>query len=68
MGILYDFFSELPFWQMQPFSGVTGDAVALAEKGKVYVVYLPSGGDTTIDLNDASSLTGTWFNPVRKVR
>ena len=41
----YDFFTALPFWRMQPFEGVTGDAaVALAEPGKVYVVYLPRGG------------------------
>jgi len=30
------------FWQLQPFDGVTGErAVALAEPGKVYAVYLP---------------------------
>jgi hypothetical protein len=44
---------------------VTGAAaVALAEPGKVYVVYLPRGGDVTVDLSAAPApLTARWFNP-----
>ena len=39
-------------------------AVALAEPGKVYVVYLPHGGKVTVDLSAAQSpLTAQWFNP-----
>ena len=65
LGLLYDFFASLPFWRMQPFDGVTPEtAVALAEPGQVYVVYLPHGGETTVDLSDAKSpLTARWFNP-----
>ena len=65
MGALYGFFSALPFWRMQPFDGVTGEAaVALAEPGKVYVVYLPHGGNVTVNSRAAKGfLTGHWFTP-----
>jgi hypothetical protein len=65
LGYLYDFFAPLPFWRMQPFDGVTPEtAVALAELGQVYVIYLPQGGGTAMDLGDAkNSLTARWFNP-----
>ncbi|HOW66754.1 MAG TPA: DUF4038 domain-containing protein [Verrucomicrobiota bacterium] len=65
LGVLYDFFAALPFWRMQPFEGVDGrEAVALAEPGMVYVVYLPHGGKVTVDLTAAKgTLSGHWFNP-----
>jgi hypothetical protein len=64
LGLLYDFFTALPFWRMQPFEGVTGDAVALAEAGQVYVVYLPHGGNAFVDLSAVKGrLTAQWFNP-----
>ena len=65
LGMLYDFFAALPFWRMQPFEGVSdGEAVALAEPGKVYVLYLPHGGKVTVDLTAAKgTLSGHWFNP-----
>jgi hypothetical protein len=38
--------------------------VALAEPGKVYVVYLPQGGQVTVDLSAAQgTLSAQWFNP-----
>jgi hypothetical protein len=63
--LLYDYFARLPFWRMQPFEGVQGDmAVALAEPGQVYVIYLPQGGEMTMDLGEAQiSWTGRWLNP-----
>lgn len=65
LGLLHDFFTSLPFWRMQPFDGVKGDmAVALAEPGHVYVIYLPRGGDVTIDLSSASGqFVAEWFDP-----
>jgi hypothetical protein len=61
---LYDFFAQLSFWKMQPFAGVEGDAVALAEPGQNYVVYFPHGGQVTVDLSAArGSLTARWLNP-----
>lgn len=64
LAALYDFFAALPFWRMQPFAGVTDNAVALAEPGHVYVIYLPHGGMTTIDLPAReATLDARWFNP-----
>ena len=64
LGALHDFFTHLPFWRLEPFTGVTSDAVALADPGKVYVVYLSHGGATSLDLTAAkSSFTARWFNP-----
>jgi len=38
--------------------------VALAEPGKVYVIYLPHGGATTVDLSAANDPLGArWLNP-----
>jgi hypothetical protein len=64
LGLLYDFFTKLAFWRLEPFTGVTGDAVALADPGKVYVVYLQHGGTAKLDLTEAkAALTARWFNP-----
>jgi hypothetical protein len=64
LGALHEFFSGLPFWRMQPFTDVTGDVVALAEPGKVYVVYFPHGGLAELDLKKVQSpLVVRWYNP-----
>jgi hypothetical protein len=63
LATLYKFFVALPFWRMQPFSGVEGEAEALADPGRIYVVYLPHGGSATVDLTAADSLKARWFNP-----
>ncbi|MEN6426892.1 MAG: DUF4038 domain-containing protein [Phycisphaerales bacterium] len=65
LGLLYDFFASLPFWRMQPFDAATGEgAVALAEPGQVYVIYLPHGGEVTVDLSSASGpFLMEWFDP-----
>jgi hypothetical protein len=64
LAALHDFFAGLPFWRMRPFASVTGDAVALAEPGKVYVVYFLHGGSAELDLREAqSSLVTRWYNP-----
>jgi hypothetical protein len=63
LASLYDFFSALPFWRMQPFA-VEGDAVALSEAGKVYVLYFPHGGGAEVDLSAARGpINARWFNP-----
>ncbi|MDO8543290.1 MAG: DUF4038 domain-containing protein [Opitutaceae bacterium] len=64
LGILFDTFSGLPFWRMRPFDGVTNDAVALAEPGNVYVIYLPHGGSTKVDLTTVEGMfAARWLNP-----
>ncbi len=67
LALLYDFFSNIPFWRMQPYEGINGDAFALAEIGQVYVIYMPKGGSITVDLVDLTQikdlLTAKWFDP-----
>jgi hypothetical protein len=64
LGALHAFFAGLPFWRMGPFDGVSEPAVALAEAGQVYVVYLPSGGQVSVDLGSANGpLKVEWFDP-----
>jgi (4-O-methyl)-D-glucuronate---lignin esterase len=64
LKLLYEFFTALPFERMQPFALTGGDAVALADPGRYYVLYLPHGGDISVDLSAAKSkLTSRWFNP-----
>jgi hypothetical protein len=65
LGLLYDFFTALPFWRMVPFAGVMGEmAVALTDPGKLFVVCLPVGGEVRVDLRGVSgSVSGRWFDP-----
>jgi hypothetical protein len=64
LASLHEFFTALPFWRLQPSAGVSGDVVALADPGEVYVVYLPQGGAVTLDLTERQGeFTARWFNP-----
>lgn len=64
LAILHDFFTALPYWQMQPFAGVTGDATVIAAPGNTYVAFLPHGGSFTLDLTEApGSFTARWLLP-----
>jgi hypothetical protein len=64
LAALHVFFTMLPYTRMQPFEGVKGDAVVLAEPGKCYVAYFLNGGKTTLDLTGAPGpFTGRWYNP-----
>jgi hypothetical protein len=65
LGLLYDYFAALPFPKLEPFEGVTGGAaVALADPGELYVVYLPSGGTARVDLRGAPGpFSARWFDP-----
>jgi len=69
LAILHDFFTNLPYWKMEPFLAVQGDlAVALAEPGKVYAAYVPRGGKLELDLSDVSGqFTARWFDPRKGV-
>ncbi len=64
------FFREhLPFWQMSPNNAlINGDGLALAEAGKTYAIYLPTGtNDFTpqLDLeNNADTFQVYWYDPI----
>jgi hypothetical protein len=58
-----DFFHKyLPFYQMSPKDSLVSRGWCLAKPGEVYVVYLPEGGSTEIDLAEGS-YTVQWYNP-----
>jgi hypothetical protein len=65
LALLYDFFTALPFWKLEPFEGVSGNAVvALGDPGNAYVAYLPHGGTARMDLGGhQGAFSARWFNP-----
>jgi hypothetical protein len=70
--IALDFFCEqkIPFWEMTNADALIGNEKSdnsrfvLAKAGDVYLVYLPTGGESVLDL---TGIEGTfsvqWFNP-----
>lgn len=72
--IALDFFREnrIPFWEMKNANALIDNEkndnskYCLAKPGELYLVYLPKGGTTELDLTGANgSLTVKWFNPRR---
>ncbi len=62
--------NDVPFWRMRNADGLIGNVkrengrFCLAEAGEAYVVYLPEGGDASLDLSGASgSFDVRWFDP-----
>lgn len=61
---------DIPFADMQSANALIGnpkdnnDKYCLAQPGELYLVYLPEGGETDIDLRDVrGDFTLQWFNP-----
>jgi hypothetical protein len=70
--IALDFFREheIPFWEMTNADALVGNVkndnskYCLAKPGSLYLVYLPEGGTTEIDLSAAhGTFTVQWFDP-----
>ncbi|MBT5017816.1 MAG: DUF5060 domain-containing protein [Planctomicrobium sp.] len=70
--IALDFFAEekIPFWEMQNHDKLVGNPkhdnskYCFAKPDDIYLVYLPKGGSTEIDLSDAKGIYAIqWFNP-----
>jgi len=60
------FQTYLPFWEMTPSDHLTSadDDYCFAKEGEVYVVFLPNGGNTKLDLNRANGkFDVNWYNP-----
>ncbi|QMU29027.1 PKD domain-containing protein [Adhaeribacter radiodurans] len=61
------FFNQyLPFWQMKSADNLTTatNDYCLALPGKIYAVYLPQGGSTTLDFGvNADNYLVQWYNP-----
>lgn len=70
--IALEFFAQnkIPFWEMRNADALVGNAentnakFCLAKAGQLYLVYLPNGGTTDLDLAGASGTFAVrWFNP-----
>ena len=70
--IALDFFREnsIPFWEMKNSNALIGNSkndnskYCFAKAGELYLVYLPTGGGTGIDLAGTTGTFGVkWFNP-----
>jgi hypothetical protein len=70
--IALEFFREhrIPFWEMGNANALVGNSrndnskFCLVKPDEVYLVYLPDGGTSDIDLSDAKGgFTVKWFNP-----
>jgi hypothetical protein len=70
--IALEFFRDhkIPFWEMTSADELIGNPnndntrYCFAKQNEIYLVYLPTGGDCTIDLAQASGdFSLQWFNP-----
>ena len=70
--IALDFFQaeRVPFWDMANADALVGNAAhdnsryAFAQAGSIYLVYLPNGGTTSLDLSSAKGrFSIQWFDP-----
>jgi len=65
MGYLRLFWDRTEFWKMSPKNNLVSSGYLLGNNlGKEYVIYLPNGGSTTVDLSSLpGSLNVEWYNP-----
>ena len=70
--IALEFFpaNRIPFWEMKNDNALVGNSkndnskYCFAKAGELYLVYLPNGGTTELDLSGASGKFAVkWFNP-----
>jgi hypothetical protein len=65
MGVARRLADRIPLASMTPHGGLASSGFCLADPGKEYVVYLPKGGEVTVDLTPASGqIIAEWIHPV----
>ncbi len=59
------FMESLPFWKMEPHNELvkSGRAFCLAQLGRAYALYLPTGGEVTVELTVGAAYEFAWWNP-----
>lgn len=61
-GHMVDFMTSLEWWKTDPHDGLVNNGnYCLAEPGRTYAVYLPSGGQVTIQLQ-SGRYQAYWFS------
>ncbi len=64
MGQTLSYARRVNLAAMAPRADLSSPAYCLANPGKDYLIYLPQGGDVTVDLSAAPGpLVAEWFNP-----
>jgi len=64
MGYTRSFAERMDLASMVPRNDLSSTSYCLAAPGSEYLVYMPEGGNVTIDLSDASGeLAVEWFDP-----
>jgi hypothetical protein len=60
-----EFFKQytVPFSQMSIADNLVEDGWCLADTGNVYLVYLPGGGSTYLNLEDSNTYAVSWYDP-----
>ncbi len=60
-----EFFREnkVPFWQMRPADNLVSNGWCFADEGNVYVIFLPDGGTTTLNLDGDQNYSVAWYDP-----
>ncbi len=61
-----EFFQKnIPFWEMEPTDELVGESnYCLSKENEIYLIYLPYGGETSLNLEGAEgSFSVSWYNP-----
>jgi hypothetical protein len=63
--IMNDFWATLAYWKLRPDHAlVNAGSLCLADPGREYVIYRPSGGTITLELPETdSALRAEWLDP-----
>lgn len=70
MGQTRTYAKKISLARMTPHGDLTSTSYALAEPGREYLVYNPSGGMFSVNLSDASTadhFSVEWFNPAANI-
>lgn len=61
---IQDFIYNIPFWEMSPHNELASSGQVLADPSREFVIYLVSGGTTTVNLSTINgALYVEWYNP-----
>lgn len=58
---MWDFFEQVPFYEMSPRQDLVDGGYLLAQPGRQYLVYLERSGTVSVD-TEAGSYHGLWIN------
>lgn len=60
---MVDFFTMFEWWKTEPRDDLVNNGnYCLAKPGKIYAVYLPRGGNVTVQIQPGEYI-GVWWNP-----